>query len=62
MTKIIITSSDLDLKTETIKAANQIENLTIQNGKKHLMELYFDDNIQNKTFDLRPELPLIIYL
>jgi hypothetical protein len=62
ITKIIITSTDLNLKTETIKVVNGIENLIVKNGKEHLMELYFDNNIQNKSFDLRPELPLIIYL
>jgi len=62
ITNIIITSNDLDLKTETIKAVNNIESLTVKNGKEHLMELYFDNNVQKKSFDLRPELPLIIFL
>ncbi|MDT0647761.1 VOC family protein [Zunongwangia sp. F260] len=62
ITNILITSTDLDLKTETIKAANGIENLTVKNGTEHLMELYFDNNVQEKSFDLRPELPLVIYL
>ncbi len=62
ITNIIITSTDLDLKTETIKAVSSIENVEIKNGSEHLMELYFDNNIQKKSFDLRPELPLIIYL
>lgn len=62
VTKIIITSTDLDLKTKTVTAVNRINNTTIKNGKEHLMELYFDNNIQGKSFDLRPELPLIINL
>ena len=62
ITDIIISSSDLNLNTETIKAVNGIENLTIKSGKEHLMELHFDNDIQGKSFDLRPELPLIIYL
>lgn len=62
ITNIIITSTNLELKTETIKTVNGIKNLTIKNGTEHLMELYFDNNIQGKSFDLRPELPLIIYL
>lgn len=62
ITNIAITSTDLDLNTETIKALNGIENLTIKNGKAHVMELHFDNNIQGKSFDLRPELPLIIHL
>ena len=60
VTNIIITSTDLNLKTETIQAVNGIENITIKNGKEHLMELYFDNNTQGKSFDLRPDLPLII--
>jgi hypothetical protein len=62
ITNIIITTTDLDLNTETIKALNGIENVTVKNGTEHLMELYFDNNIQGMSFDLRPELPLIIYL
>ncbi len=62
ITNIIITSTDLDLKTKTIKAVNAITNLTVKNGQEHLMELYFDNHIQGKTFDLRPEIPLIINL
>lgn len=62
VTNIVITSIDLDLNSETIKSINDIENTTIKNGATHLMELYFDGNIQGKTFDLRPDLPLKIYL
>lgn len=62
VTNISITSTDLELKTETINAVNGIENLIVKSGKEHLMELYFDNNIQGKSFDLRPELPLIINL
>ncbi len=60
LTGITITSYDLDLETETVKAVNEIENITITNGAEHVMELTFDNNAQEKTFDLRPELPLII--
>ena len=62
ITNIKITSSDLDLETKTMIAINAIENVTVKKGTEHLMELYFDKNIQEKSFDLRPELPLIIYL
>ncbi len=62
ITNILIKSTDLDLKTETIKSVNEIENLSIKNSSEHLMELYFDHNTQGKEYDLRPELPLIIYL
>lgn len=62
ITNIIITSRDLNMETETVKTVNEIKNLTIKKGKEHLMELYFDNHTQGKSFDLRPELPLIVYL
>jgi len=62
ITKIVITSTSLDVNSDTIKVLNLIERVTVKNGSKHLMELYFDDTIQGKSFDLRPQLPLIIYL
>lgn len=62
VSKIVITSKDINLNTKTIIAVNSIENITIQNGDEYLMELYFDNQKQQKTVDLRPELPLIIYL
>ncbi|MEL6628741.1 MAG: VOC family protein [Bacteroidota bacterium] len=62
ITDIIIFSNGLGPNTETIKAVNEIENLRVKNGSTHLMELYFDNNIQGKSHDLRPELPLIVYL
>lgn len=62
LTEIIITSNNLNLNTKTMKVVNAIENLTVRDGKEHLMELHFDNDIQGKSFDLRPELPLIIHL
>lgn len=62
LTDVIITSTDLDMKTKSIEALNGLDNLSVQNGSTHLMELYFDEHAQGKIFDLRPELPLIIYL
>ena len=60
VTNITIISYNLDMETETIEAINKIENVSIKNGVEHLMELTFDNYIQGKIFDLRPELPLII--
>ena len=63
ISKINITSKHLnDLDSETLNAVNAIKELNIQNGSQHLIEVYFDKHIQNKSFDLRPTLPLIIYL
>ena len=62
VTKIAITSTNLNKESETTRALNEIENLTVKQGQQHLMELYFDNQAQDKTFDLRPDLPLKIYL
>lgn len=62
ITNMVITSTEISLSSSTIQALKEIENLTIQKGNEYLMELYFDENIQGKSFDLRPELPLKIYL
>ncbi len=62
ITDIKIVSNGVDLNSKTVMALNRIENLSIETGKEHLMELYFDNQSQGKTFDLRPDLPLIVYL
>lgn len=62
LTKIVLTSVEVDLNTETMEAVNGMETMTVKNGAEHLMELYFDHQVQGQSFDLRPELPLIIYL
>ena len=62
ITAIIIRSTSSNLETETMQAVNGLGNVKVQNGTEHFMELYFDDHIQGKSFDLRPELPLVIHL
>lgn len=62
ITAIAITSPDLDATTETMKAVNGMKGLSVKKGSTHLMELFFDHGIQGKSFDLRPELPLIVHL
>ncbi|PQJ79367.1 hypothetical protein BTO18_09360 [Polaribacter porphyrae] len=62
VTKITITSSGLNDNTATIKTLNTLQNISVKSGEKHLMEVYFDNKAQGKKFDLRPEIPLIIYL
>lgn len=62
ITQITITSTNLDVRTETYKTISTIENVNVIKGTEHLMELSFDNEIQGKSFDLRPELPLIINL
>ncbi len=62
VTRINITSTDVDRAAETIQTLNGIDILTVQRGPAHLMELYFDDQVQGQSFDLRPEIPIVIYL
>lgn len=62
VSKIVITSSKLDLSSDTMRALKLIDGLEISDGQEQLMELYFDNQKQGKSFDLRPDLPLKIYL
>ncbi len=62
ITNIVITAPGVSLKTETIRAINSIEHINVKISGEHVMELYFDNQIQGKTFDLRPALPLMVYL
>lgn len=62
ITNITITSSNTNLTSKTIKSLNHLKEVTIKNGENYLLELFFDNNKQKKTIDLRPELPIIVYL
>ncbi|MFY0592315.1 hypothetical protein [Roseivirga sp.] len=62
VTKTVISTPLVDLNTLTIKALNRIHEIEVKQGTEHLLELHFDNGRQGKTFDLRPELPLMIYL
>ncbi len=62
ISKIKIYTDQLDQESSTIKNINTIENVAIKVGKEQLMELYFDDHRQKKTYDLRPTIPLILHL
>ena len=62
ITKMVITSINVDLNSNTIKAINGISNIEVKNGDRHLLELYFDNHVQGKIHDLRPELPLVVRL
>lgn len=61
ITQMIIHSKDLNPNTKSIKALNQVDGIIVKKGNEHLMELYLDDGAKGKKYDLRPELPLIIY-
>lgn len=38
---------------------NQLQNLSIQKDKEHFIELEFDNGTLNKSWDFRPDLPLL---
>ncbi len=62
ISKIRLTSNAVDFQSETIQSLNGIDELEVILGEEHLMELFFDDQIQGKSYDLRPEVPLKIYM
>ena len=62
VTKIKIHTNQLEEESETVRALQQMENVELIEGKEYLMEVYFDYHQQKKFYDLRPELPLKIYL
>lgn len=62
VSKIVITSKNLSLSSETMRALQPIDMVEISSGQEQLLELYFDNQRQGKSYDLRPELPLKIYL
>lgn len=62
ITLIKIHSNNLDQESETVKMLHRLKNIELKEGKEYLMEMFFDHQKQNKTYDLRPELPLKIYL
>ncbi|MDH5257313.1 MAG: hypothetical protein OEX07_04880 [Gammaproteobacteria bacterium] len=50
-----------------LESAKETSGLTIQEGDRHLMEVFFeleniDDGVNNNVKDLRPDLPLVIYV
>jgi len=62
LTKILIHAPKAKSRSKAFEAINKLESLEFKNGGKYVMELHFDENRQGKTFDLRPDLPLIIHL
>jgi len=62
ITTISITSRNINLNSKAIQTLNHIKEVRVKNGENYLLELFFDNNKQKKTIDLRPELPIIVYL
>jgi hypothetical protein len=46
--------------SNTAFVLNQVQYLSIENDKEHLLELEFDNGVLNQSRDFRPELPLLI--
>ncbi len=62
ISKVKIFSRELDHESETIKMLKELEGFEFVEGEDYLMELYFDKQKKNEIYDMRPEIPLIIYL
>ncbi|MEO1013296.1 MAG: VOC family protein [Bacteroidota bacterium] len=48
--------------SKTMEKVDKVDNIHIKKGKEQLLEIFFDNQVQGKSHDLRPELPVIIYL
>jgi len=62
ISKIKIHTNKLDSKSETVKMLKDLREVELVIGEEYLMELYFDNQKKNEVYDLRPEIPLKIYL
>lgn len=49
------------VKSQAAQQINKTANLSIQQGKEHLLELFFDDGQAGSSHDFRPALPLTIH-
>jgi hypothetical protein len=52
-------NQDIDLSYSAC-VLNQIQNLSIEKAKEHLIELEFDNGTLNQSKDFRPDLPLLL--
>jgi len=62
ITKLVYTTKESTTKSNTLKAIQQIKMIDFKVGDAYFLEIYFDNNQQKKEFDLRPELPIKIYI
>lgn len=62
ISKIRIHSNEVNHKSETVKMLKAIKEIELVEGEAYLMEIYFDDQRKNEVYDMRPEIPLKIYL
>ncbi len=62
ITKLVYTLQEHSNANDFINEIDKIEMIDFKIGDTYLLEIHFDNHKQNKTFDLRPELPLKIYM
>ncbi|WP_235294843.1 VOC family protein [Portibacter lacus] len=62
ISKIKLHSRNLDQTSSTIQSIAALDNVEILDSDEYLMELYFDNEKQGRSYDLRPEIPLVIHL
>lgn len=62
ISKVKIHTPKVDSESKTIKMLKELKEVELVKGEVYLMELYFDNQKKNETYDMRPEIPLIIHL
>jgi len=61
ITSVRITMPKSEAYSPALRAINKMEQIEIKQGNENLLELFFDDEKENKFVDFRPELPLLFY-
>ncbi|WP_422082160.1 VOC family protein [Ulvibacterium sp.] len=62
VSKITITLAHKGPLSKAMDEVNKMQNVEIVKGKEQLLEIYFDNGTQGKFHDLRPQIPVLIYL
>nr|WP_299345268.1 VOC family protein [Allomuricauda sp.] len=62
VSRIVFTIDHKGPFSKTMEKVDKVDNIHIKKGKEQLLEIFFDNQVQGKSHDLRPELPVIIYL
>jgi hypothetical protein len=57
----ICISVPVESMSEALLQSAEADRLEIKYGKEHLIEVFFDGQIESQSKDLRPDLPLIVY-
>lgn len=62
VSKVMITVVHKSPLSKTMEEVNKMQNIEIVKGKEQLLEIYFDNGAQGKSHDLRPQIPVVVYL